>query len=430
MLTLGDADAVEQLRSALAVGCTAATLVAGRGVDVRPRRRGPRDRRRRPRPRGRGPHPRPGPARQRRRGQRRLPGRDPAGLRAGPPGRERRQGGLGRRDGTVTARVEGPDGVETYRVPLPAVVTIREGGVEPRYPSVPGRMKAKKVPVEERAPTAEPTGPEAGQAAAAPAGAQQRADPRQGPRGGAGRRRPARGAGGAEPDDPGPGREDRRRRRRRGVARGADLRAQPVRRRAAASPSTRSSSGEVLRRAAQGRWRRTASATVHQVGRRGRRGVLRRGLGLGDPVGAAQQAKSVVVMAAGTDRGNELMAHVAARAGVAMAANVLSFDGLAPFVVTRQVVGGAALEEMLLDRAPGGVLGGRPRGRGRTRPTPGRGRRRRAHPGDRRGRPGRARRLRSSSPRPTSPGRSSPPASSSAPAAAPAARTGSATCWS
>ena len=57
-------------------------------------------------------------------------------------------------------------------------------------------------------------------------------------------------------------------------------------------------------------------------------------------------------MAAGTDRGNELMAHVAARAGVAMAANVLSFHGLAPFVVTRQVVGGAALEEMVLDQRP------------------------------------------------------------------------------
>jgi electron transfer flavoprotein beta subunit len=58
----------------------------------------------------------------------------------------------------VTARVEGPDGVETYEVPLPAVVTIREGGVEPRYPSVPGRMKAKKVEVEERSPSAEPSG--------------------------------------------------------------------------------------------------------------------------------------------------------------------------------------------------------------------------------------------------------------------------------
>ena len=61
---------------------------------------------------------------------------------------------------------------------------------------------------------------------------------------------------------------------------------------------------------------------------------------------------SVVVMAAGTPRGNEVLAHVAARAGVAMAANVLSFGGLAPFVVTRQVVGGSALEEMLLAERP------------------------------------------------------------------------------
>ena len=35
-----------------------------------------------------------------------------------------------------------------------------------------------------------------------------------------------------------------------------------------------------------------------------------------------------------------------------MAANVLSFSGLAPFVVTRQVVGGAALEEMRLGDRP------------------------------------------------------------------------------
>jgi electron transfer flavoprotein alpha subunit len=65
-----------------------------------------------------------------------------------------------------------------------------------------------------------------------------------------------------------------------------------------------------------------------------------------------EQSKSVVVMAAGTDRGNELMAHVAARGGVAMAANVLTFHGLSPFTVTRQVVGGAALEEMVLDQRP------------------------------------------------------------------------------
>ncbi len=66
----------------------------------------------------------------------------------------------------------------------------------------------------------------------------------------------------------------------------------------------------------------------------------------------AARGPSVVVMAAGTPRGNEVMAHVAARAGVAMAANVLSFSGLSPFVVTRQVVGGSALEEMRLSDRP------------------------------------------------------------------------------
>ncbi len=77
------------------------------------------------------------------------------------------------------------------------------------------------------------------------------------------------------------------------------------------------------------------------------------GAGWASAIGSARAAAgSVVVMAAGTDRGNELMAHVAARAGVAMAANVLTFQGLSPFTVTRQVVGGAALEEMVLDQRP------------------------------------------------------------------------------
>ena len=48
----------------------------------------------------------------------------------------------------VVARVEGSEGVETYELPTPAVVSVMEGGVEPRYPSIPGRMKAKRVQVE------------------------------------------------------------------------------------------------------------------------------------------------------------------------------------------------------------------------------------------------------------------------------------------
>jgi electron transfer flavoprotein alpha subunit len=68
--------------------------------------------------------------------------------------------------------------------------------------------------------------------------------------------------------------------------------------------------------------------------------------------GVRETARSVVVMAAGTPRGMEVLAHLSARQGVAMAANVTSFGGLSPFVVTRQVVGGAALEEMSLDQRP------------------------------------------------------------------------------
>ena len=90
---------------------------------------------------------------------------------------------------------------------------------------------------------------------------------------------------------------------------------------------------------------------VHQVG--GEAAAAYSGAGWASAIlSVREQAKSVVVLAAGTDRGNELMAHVAARAGVAMAANVLAFDGLSPFKVTRQVVGGAALEEMVLDQRP------------------------------------------------------------------------------
>jgi electron transfer flavoprotein alpha subunit len=55
------------------------------------------------------------------------------------------------------------------------------------------------------------------------------------------------------------------------------------------------------------------------------------------------------VTAAGTPRGMEVLAHLAARRDVAMAANVVSADG---DIVTRQVVGGSVLEEMRLPQRP------------------------------------------------------------------------------
>jgi electron transfer flavoprotein alpha subunit len=64
-------------------------------------------------------------------------------------------------------------------------------------------------------------------------------------------------------------------------------------------------------------------------------------------VAAAGQAS--VVAAAGTARGNEVLVHAACRLGVTMAANVVEVESATPLVVSRQVLGGAALEEMRLD---------------------------------------------------------------------------------
>jgi electron transfer flavoprotein beta subunit len=61
-------------------------------------------------------------------------------------------------DGVAVARGDGPDGTEVFRVALPTVVAVMEGGVEPRYPSVPGRMKAKRTQVETVTASGQPAG--------------------------------------------------------------------------------------------------------------------------------------------------------------------------------------------------------------------------------------------------------------------------------
>ena len=157
VLTLGPDDAVEQLRTALGVGCSAAVLIEADSGGF-----GPAD------------------------VAREIAAVVAAHAAAGRPydlvllGNDAADTGdfqvgirlayaLGRpvvngastvsvETGVATARVAGPDGVETYAVPLPAVVTVLEGGVEPRYPTISGRMKAKKVKVETLAPQREPRG--------------------------------------------------------------------------------------------------------------------------------------------------------------------------------------------------------------------------------------------------------------------------------
>jgi electron transfer flavoprotein beta subunit len=58
--------------------------------------------------------------------------------------------------GRARCEQETPDGRDVYDVPLPAVVTVKEGLNLPRYPSVPGRLRAKKKPVAASAPAPRP----------------------------------------------------------------------------------------------------------------------------------------------------------------------------------------------------------------------------------------------------------------------------------
>ncbi len=50
-------------------------------------------------------------------------------------------------NGTVTAQRESTSGFEVYQLALPAVLGVKEGLNLPRYPTLPGRLKSKKVEV-------------------------------------------------------------------------------------------------------------------------------------------------------------------------------------------------------------------------------------------------------------------------------------------
>jgi electron transfer flavoprotein beta subunit len=158
VLTLGSSDAVEQLRHALALGCTGAVL-----VEADPAAHGPADVAgaiaevvRAHEAEGRGY-------------DLVLLGNDASdtgdfqvGIRLAYALDRPVVAGVQSvhvAGGTAVARGDAPDGgTELFEVPLPAVLTVMEGGIEPRYPSIPGRMKAKKVQVEARTPGAPPSG--------------------------------------------------------------------------------------------------------------------------------------------------------------------------------------------------------------------------------------------------------------------------------
>jgi electron transfer flavoprotein beta subunit len=63
-------------------------------------------------------------------------------------------------DGRAIAKREFPGGWETFDVSLPAVFTVKEGINLPRYPSLPGKLRAKKKPISAVTPQKVPGGPE------------------------------------------------------------------------------------------------------------------------------------------------------------------------------------------------------------------------------------------------------------------------------
>jgi electron transfer flavoprotein beta subunit len=63
-----------------------------------------------------------------------------------------------RNDGIAVAEREAGSGREVFEVPLPAILTVKEGINLPRYPSLPGRVRAKRKEIGRMQPAWNPGG--------------------------------------------------------------------------------------------------------------------------------------------------------------------------------------------------------------------------------------------------------------------------------
>jgi electron transfer flavoprotein beta subunit len=64
--------------------------------------------------------------------------------------------GLSVEDGSVRCEQEVATGRDVFLVPLPAVVSVKEGINLPRYPSVPAKLRARRKPLEQATPEQRP----------------------------------------------------------------------------------------------------------------------------------------------------------------------------------------------------------------------------------------------------------------------------------
>lgn len=61
-------------------------------------------------------------------------------------------------DGSLQARRESDAGLDVYTLPMPVVLGVKEGLNLPRYPTMKGRLNSKKVQVDQHTPSAQPGG--------------------------------------------------------------------------------------------------------------------------------------------------------------------------------------------------------------------------------------------------------------------------------
>jgi electron transfer flavoprotein beta subunit len=271
----------------------------------------------------------------------------------------------------VFARRQAPDGGwETYDLPLPAVLGVREGLNVPRYPSMPGRLEARKKELQRIPLGGSPSGAlglGAGEDAAGPDSAIPGPTMRR-------LRLPS-----AELTTDAPDARDRDARGSPSVGaarRNADRRHGDGRQAAVIAfvelldgePDARSV--DALAFAGSLAARLDAPLDAILLGGSAERAARHLGaqcVGLAHvaadprldeyaPAAWAAAIADVVairapsaVIAAATERGNEVLAHVAARLGAPMSANTLEVTPNASWLVTRERWGGSLLEDASLD---------------------------------------------------------------------------------
>ena len=250
-------------------------------------------------------------------------------------GRRRRRAGA--------ARVPRGGG-ESTDIPLPAVVWVKEGINLPRYPSLPGRLRAKRATIEQPHPESARRGPAQG-TAAGPGGRNQAGrDPRHRRRRGARPGRPARRARSAvmtvlclvERDGDG--------------AADVSLRALTFARSLAGSGAG-GVAAAVFGPGAPAELSTYGVADAYAVEAGNGYAPQAWGLAL---AGLAAELNATAVVAAGTDRGSEVLAHLAAITGLPMAANCVSAELTAAgtFQLVRHRWAGSLLEDSVLDASP------------------------------------------------------------------------------